>query len=50
MVKIFMGVSQVMREMLITVICMALMLLTATAFWLLSEEDRQKFLLKREGK
>jgi hypothetical protein len=39
--RVFMQVSQAMREILLTFVCMALMLLSATAAWLMSEADRR---------
>lgn len=37
-----MSVSQAVRDTLLTIVCMALMLLTAVGQWLMSEQDRRK--------
>lgn len=41
MIRVFMEVSQAMRETLLMFVCMALMLLLAIAAWLMSEADRR---------
>lgn len=48
MIRLFMVVSHVVREILVAIICTALILLTTLCEWLMSERDRKALQARKE--
>lgn len=48
MIRLFMAISHVVREILIAIICTALILLTILCEWLMSEKDRKALQARKE--
>lgn len=48
MIRLFMAVSHVVREILVATICTALILLTTLCEWLMSEKDRKALQVRKE--